>query len=263
MKKNLYTLFTVAALLFAITASKAQVNVTYQVDITNYLTSHTIDGTGMRIAGTFSDLGATRADNSNAISNWAPTDANSAMTDMGSNIWSITVTYSDTAAGNTQLFKFVNGNWGVGADEGDSGIDTDFVTEGCGFGDAGNYNRTLVIPGSDLVLQFCWGHCFKCDGSSPVISGVNEIHSGVASLDVSPNLVTNYASINYVLPKNGNVNIVVRGFDGRVVSSLVNKTQSPGSYNLDLLTDGLANGVYFVQMNTAGISVNKRFVVNR
>jgi len=260
MKKNLYTLFTTLALLFAAIVSQAQVNVTYQVDVTNYIAGGaTIDPTGMRIAGNFHDV-----DGGSALTSWSPTDAASAMTDLGNNIWSITVTYNDTSIGNRQNYKFVNGNWGAGFDEGDGGVDTFFVTEGCGFNDGtGSYNRMLNIPGSDLVIQYCWSHCTKCDGRSPVISGIYQIQQAEATFDISPNLISNYASINYMVLKNDNVNMVVRSFDGRIVSTLLNKVQSPGRYNLGLVTDGLSNGIYFVQITTGGVSFEKRFVVNR
>ena len=264
MKKTLYTLIASIALLISAGTLQAQVHVTYQVDITNYLSGGaTLDPTGMRIAGTFFDLGALRADNSDTVLNWAPTDPGSAMIDMGSNIWSLTVIYPASSVGMSQIFKFVNGNWGAGFDEGDSGIDTAFVTEGCGFNDNGNYNRSLLIPGSDLVIQYCWSHCFKCDGSSPVISGIYQIQQAEASFDISPNLISNYASINYMVLKNDNVNMVVRSYDGRIVSTLLNKVQSPGRYNLGLVTDGLSNGIYFIQITTGGVSFDKRFVVNR
>ncbi|MGA1364730.1 MAG: hypothetical protein ACO31C_07290, partial [Schleiferiaceae bacterium] len=91
MKKTL----TLAAALVA-SAAFAQVSVTYKVDITDYLgAGNTLGANGMRVGGNFADQGATTG--GNAMVNWSPSDANSAMTDEGNNIWSITVDYPASA----------------------------------------------------------------------------------------------------------------------------------------------------------------------
>jgi hypothetical protein len=102
MKKTL----TLAAALVA-SAAFAQVSVTYKVDITDYLGGGaTLGAAGMRIGGNFATQTATNG--TNAMVDWSPSNQYSAMTDEGSNIWAITVTYPSTAVGATQLYKFVN-----------------------------------------------------------------------------------------------------------------------------------------------------------
>ncbi|MFN3940562.1 MAG: T9SS type A sorting domain-containing protein, partial [Chitinophagales bacterium] len=129
------------------------VNVTYQVDITNYLAGGAvISPGGMRVGGNFSDLGA-------ALPNWSPSDPACAMTDIGGNIWEITVAYPAGSAGSTQQYKYVNGDWfPAGENEFDDGAPSLFGVLGCG-GD----NREVTIPESDMTYLFCWETCSACE----------------------------------------------------------------------------------------------------
>ena len=126
--------------------------VTYQVDITPYLDGGAvISGDGIRIGGNFSDNGA-------SLPNWTPSDPACAMTDLGDNIWEITVEYPSVSAGLTQQFKYVNGDWfPTGENEYDDGAPSLFGELGCG-GD----NREVTIPESDATFLFCWEECAAC-----------------------------------------------------------------------------------------------------
>ena len=135
----------------------AQVNVTYRVDITNLLSGANIAPNGMRVGGNFGDLGT-------SLAQWNPTDPSCAMTNLGNNIWSITVTYPSSSIGQIQSFKFVNGNWGN--NEGMNPNNT-LVTGGCGTNDgSGNINRNFTIPASNIILTYCYDQCLQCNGSS-------------------------------------------------------------------------------------------------
>ena len=162
--KKLYS--TLAAIL-AVVAFNAQVTVVYQVDITDYLDNGNVLGAnGMRIGGNFAAYGATA--NGEAMVDWSPSNATCAMTDLGNNVWSITVEYPGASVGAEQLFKFVNNDWGT--NEGTDANNT-IGADGCGLDDgAGNVNRTLAIPANDLGLQYCFDACFTCAGGDPVFT---------------------------------------------------------------------------------------------
>ncbi len=145
------------------------ISITYQVDITNYLTAgNSLGANGIRIAGNFADLGATV--NGNAMVNWTPSNAFSAMSDEGNNLWSITINYPSSAAGQAQLYKFVNNDWGT--NEGSDPANT-LVSGGCGIDDgAGNVNRRLVLSSQNQTLSYCWDRCNPCGGAptAPVVT---------------------------------------------------------------------------------------------
>jgi large repetitive protein len=134
------------------------IEVTYQVDITQYLAQgNVLSDDGMRIGGNFADFNATS--NGNSMLNWTPIDDASAMANLGNNIWSITVSYPTSFSGQTQFYKFVNGDWGM--NEGD--LATLIITNGCGNDDgAGNINRTFVIPTINSIELNCYNTCGNC-----------------------------------------------------------------------------------------------------
>ncbi|MFK7784510.1 MAG: T9SS type A sorting domain-containing protein [Crocinitomicaceae bacterium] len=201
--KKLITLFFVGASFF----SFSQVNVTYQVDITEYLAAgNTLDPNGIRVGGDFTTQGATVAD-------WTPADPSAALTDMGSNIWSLTVEYPMSSVGNTQSYKFVNGDWGM-----NEGTDpaTTIAIDGCGIDDgSGNINRQLVIPDSDVTYTFCWDSCFQCNGDAPTASLGDQIFNG---LKVTPNPSVDFVNFDFgdVL---GDVSIRIYDLSGKLVSA--------------------------------------------
>lgn len=234
----------------------AQVNVTYQVDVTLYMDTVAIDPAGIRIGGNFTTNGGTNA--SVPVPDWTPSDPAAAMNANG-NVWSITINYPASSIGLTQQFKFVNGDWGKNEGTGPTSM---IAVDGCGTDDgAGNINRTIVIPGSDVVYQWCWDMCTKCDGSSPVISGINNVNGNGISLDIFPNPTIGATKIMYGITGNDNVNISLRSFTGQVIKTLVDEIQIPGTHSLDLNTENLPDGVYFVQINVNGVSYNKRLSV--
>ena len=249
MKKTL----TLAAALVA-SAAFAQVSVTYKVDITDYLgAGATLGANGMRVGGNFADQTATVG--GNAMVNWSPSDANSAMTDEGNNIWSITVDYPASAVGLQHFYKFVNNDWGT--NEGTDPAST-IATGGCGVDDgAGNINRTITVPSANAAFLYCFDACLQCDGTSPVLSiEKNE----VVALTVSPNPTTGAVSLEFSARAAGFAGINVVNILGQSVMSFERAVEAGvNTLNADL---NVANGTYFVEVTVDGAKSVKRVVVN-
>jgi hypothetical protein len=248
MKKTL----TLAAALVA-SAAFAQVTVTYKVDITDYLAAGaTLGANGMRIGGNFAAQGATAG--TNAMVDWSPSNQYSAMTDEGSNIWSIAVTYPSTAVGATQLYKFVNNDWGT--NEGTAG--TTIATDNCGVDDGGgNINRTLVIPSANAAFLFCYDRCFQCDGSSPSLSS-DELE--VAELTVAPNPTNGDVNVTFSARAAGTATVKVMNLLGQSVMVLDRAVEAGvNTIKADL---NVANGTYFVEVAVDGVKSVKRVVVS-
>jgi len=262
------TVFTFLVAFAIASVSLAQVNVTYQVDITDWLTAgNTLAATGMRVGGDFGTLGA--ENQGNAMADWSPSDAQSAMTDMGNNVWSITVTYPATAIGDTQSYKFVNGDWGTPGTDNEGGDSSKIATGGCGSDDgSGNINRQLEIPTADVGYQFCWEHCEKCDGSSPIITGTLELEK-VTHFAAQPNPASHMATIDYTLAeRTKNLSITIYNALGQAVKTLYQGAQSAGSYNVtwDLTSDQgmpVDNGVYFYTLNNGSNQLTQKLVIAR
>lgn len=246
--KKLYTLFAAAAL-FASTALNAQVNVTFRVDITEYLAIPTeLGANGMRIGGNF-------ADNGSATPNWTPSAAECAMTQEGtSNVWTITITFPDSAIGNTQQFKFVNNDWGTN----EGGTTSEIAASGCGTDDgAGNINRTLVIPSAASSVLFCYDKCAICALS------IDDNSSAISSLNVFPNPANETAFLSYDLTSASVVSIDVFNALGQKVNNISLGNQTPGAYKQQLEIATLVRGIYFVRLNVNGVSTTTKLNVSK
>jgi hypothetical protein len=216
------------------------VDVTYKVDVTNYLNAgNTIAANGIRIAGNFADRGAKV--NGTSMVNWTPTDAASAMSNTGGNIWSLTITYPDTASGKVQSYKFVNGNWG--SNEGGPG--SNILSGGCGADDgSGNINRVLVIPTANSSLSYCWDQCEPICNPTSVSSVIP------AEINAYPN------------PFDAELNIVSYGADSFKIISLLGKVVSEGNLKSGknrIETSGLPKGIYLLSTGEKSL---KRIVKN-
>lgn len=192
-------LFQLVAILLVSTGLMAQVTVTYKVDITDYLAAgNTLGAGGIRIGGNFSDQGATNATGT-AIPNWTPSNPLCALSNEGNNIWAITITYPASSVGATQLYKFVNNDWGT--NEGTDPANT-LVSGGCAVLDGGNNtNRTFVIPAANTTLCYVWDGCAPC-GAPPT--------PAVVTTDtVVSNILINTATVKGLASGS---NITTRGF---------------------------------------------------
>ncbi len=155
--KYLHKLFlTCAVLMIAGATSRlsAQVNVTFQVDMSEQI----VDAAGVHIAGSFQG--------------WDP--AGTPLTDMGGGIWS---TIAVLNASESIEYKFINGNaWGL----------DETVPAECGTGG----NRVHVVGASDEILPaYCYGSCnicappvsdltFSVDMSNEVVDGTGVFIAG-------------------------------------------------------------------------------------
>ena len=254
--KKLYTLLTSVAIGIASLSTAQQTTVTYMVDVTPYVAVTPIGPNGLRLGGNFAATGGMNG--ALPMADWSDTDPSGAMTDMGNNIWGISVTYPSTTVGTQQLFKFINSNWGTNEGSAASSI----ASGGCGVDDGGgNINRTLDIPASNVAYQFCWELCTKCDGSPALVtSSINNI-SSVASFNVYPNPVSETATITYSLSTTSTVSMEILNAIGQRISTTDFGKQNPGTFANRVGVAELAEGIYFVRLNVSGKSTTYRMSV--
>jgi hypothetical protein len=137
-----------------------QITITYSVDISNYLASGAYVGpNGIRIGGNFATL------NTN-LPEWQPSAEQCAMQNLANNLWTISVSYPNSAIGSAQLFKFVNNDWGANE-----------MMDGNNIGcfDESTQNRIFIIPNSDTSICFLWNECTTCTGPINCKSVTNSI----------------------------------------------------------------------------------------
>ena len=207
---------------------------TLQVDITAYLAGGaTLAANGMRVGGTFGTHQGSVA--AGAMVDWSPADANSAMTDLGNNIWSIDVTFPVTTLQDTLLYKFVNGDWG--SNEGTDPLNT-IAVDGCGVADGGgNINRTYVmLPGT---VCYVWDACTACGGS-----GVSE--NVINNLTVSPNPTTDVANFKFDVNNASEATIKLFDLTGKEVAAKTIAVSD--SNNVEVNTANLSAGSYIFKV---------------
>ena len=89
-------------------------------------------------------------------------------------------------------------------------------------------------------------------------------------LPISYNLHQNYPNpfnpvtrIEYEIPAKSFVNLKIFDILGREISTLVNKEQNGGTYEVDFNGSGLASGVYFYRLTTEKFTDTKKMVLIR
>jgi hypothetical protein len=83
------------------------------------------------------------------------------------------------------------------------------------------------------------------------------------SLNIAPNPSRRSTALSYALPKASNVSIRLYSVDGRMVEDVCNGRRDAGVYTENVDATQLANGTYFVVLETANNKITKSLVVVR
>jgi hypothetical protein len=81
------------------------------------------------------------------------------------------------------------------------------------------------------------------------------------SLSVAPNPSTRNTRIAYTLSSAGNISLKLYGIDGRLVKTIYDGHKNAGVYKENLDFSGIANGIYFVILETATAKASRSVVV--
>ena len=76
-----------------------------------------------------------------------------------------------------------------------------------------------------------------------------------------PNPFNPSTKIQYTLPKNTFVKLIIYDVLGNVVGTLVNKEQPLGSYTVTFNANNIASGIYFYQLKTSSKIITRKMVV--
>ncbi len=215
----------------------AQVDVTFQVDLTEYLKTNKL--TSVKIAGNFGAANAKAG--STAMVDWKPLEAPK-FTNVG-NVWSTKVTFPNASKGTELLFKFLNtglttnDGWGACGVEQECFDATTLPTPACTQG-SGDFNRVLKIPTTATTICFKWGACAVC----------GKVNTQDLALDADVTIAPNPASGNAVLTiaTEGVYNVDITTVTGQVVRNIQNV-----SGQAVIERDDLASGMYFVVIRNA------------
>jgi GH35 family endo-1,4-beta-xylanase/TPP-dependent 2-oxoacid decarboxylase len=97
------------------------------------------------------------------------------------------------------------------------------------------------------------------------VTGVKEISSQIpVSYELKqnfPNPFNPTTNIQYNIPKTSNVTLRIYDVLGRLVQTLVNTEQKPGSYSVSFNAQNLSSGVYFYQINAGNFTETKKLML--
>lgn len=100
-------------------------------------------------------------------------------------------------------------------------------------------------------------------GGGPQDYGTKGLTAGELKFNIYPNPVTQVTAIKYNIPHEDVVEISVYDAAGRLVRELVNRVHQSGSYVINLDTNALTQGVYFVKLGLSNQSVVQKVVLVR
>ncbi len=79
-----------------------------------------------------------------------------------------------------------------------------------------------------------------------------------------PNPFNPSTIIKYSIPENSNVSLTIYDLLGNEVTTLINKEQNAGNYevifNPSLINDGISTGVYFYTLRTGTATITKKLI---
>ncbi len=157
-----------------------------------------------------------------------------------------TVNFTNTSQGNSTS----NWNWNFGDNQ---------------TGNVQNPSHTYAASGTYVVcLQFSSP---SCNGTYCTSVTVNCTSTGMEAFDKNDlalsfqNPFSSSTLVSYSIPGNGNVEVALFDLIGNKISVPASGNKSAGTHSFNLVSGGLAKGVYLLRMNFEGIVLTKKIVI--
>lgn len=139
-------------------------------------------------------------------------------------------------------------------------------------GNTSNNGFKLLLGGGTHVFKTAGTYYYVCTphahlGMKGVITvtgatGVADISGDFQVLNVYPNPSSGFIKVNYLLANKAKVNIQLLDANGRVVKTLLSKTEGAGLHEETISIQGtIKPGVYFINLQYGEISRNKKIII--
>jgi hypothetical protein len=145
-----------------------------------------------------------------------------------------------------------------------------YFDSGCSEESACNYNPYSVndVDGACVYIDEC-GECggpgpgegIDCDGNELAIINPGLIPETYNIHNIYPNPFNPVTNIEFGLPENTFVKIIVYDIKGRQIATLMNSFQFAGYYSLIWDASDSPSGVYFIDMTSDGFKQTKQVVL--
>jgi len=119
--------------------------------------------------------------------------------------------------------------------------------------------HSWIVSASDHT----WTHTNQIT-SNP--TSISDYYPGILPKEYSlqqnyPNPFNPSTTINYSLPKSGNVKILVYNAIGSRVATIVNEYKPAGNYSVQINVSNLASGIYLYRLESGNYSTAKKFIL--
>ena len=82
-----------------------------------------------------------------------------------------------------------------------------------------------------------------------------------AGLNIVNPISSGYITINYTVPKSGNVRIELYDISGRQIELIKNGFSPEGTHEITIPATGIISGIYFIRLNTGGITKTSKLLM--
>ncbi len=116
-----------------------------------------------------------------------------------------------------------------------------------------NYNNQSEFADVNAVVN---------NGFGLKMSDVQTINNSVFVVNNYPNPAKDFSNIDYILPENAKVRIIVTNVLGQPIATIVDETKEAGSYKnvVDANDLNLSSGIYFFQFEVSGATENYKYI---
>jgi hypothetical protein len=143
--------------------------------------------------------------------------------------------------------------------------DGDNVPDGCD--ECPGYDDTVDEDGDGIPdgCDDCVGEYDECgvcngDGTSCLDNNFNHIPTKFFLSNAYPNPFNPQTSFNYGIPYYSKVNIKIYNSIGQIIDIPVNKFHTPGFYSFIWSPTNLSSGIYYIQLVSDHIIINKKTI---
>ncbi len=104
---------------------------------------------------------------------------------------------------------------------------------------------------------------FNTNGIISGIDGLNNSENENQLGQNFPNPFSHSTIFPYQIQKSGNVSFQILDLSGNEIRSIDEGVKSPGNYDLEIYSEKLENGIYFLRMKTSEITITRKMIVSR
>jgi PKD repeat protein/photosystem II stability/assembly factor-like uncharacterized protein len=111
----------------------------------------------------------------------------------------------------------------------------------------------------DITANNLWIDDININGE-PITTFISEINANPFGVNLFPNPTDGVLNLNINAPSTGQMHVYLKDVTGRTVKSLLNNNMAEGEHNLQYDMSNLASGVYFISIDSDGITQTIKFI---